>query len=283
MENKFNIFKSKYANRAKHKSDDFCCLKIENLCVNFGKVKVLNNINLHIHCGELTTIMGPNGAGKTSLFRALINDTPFTGKIKYTDASDESVGHPIIGYVPQKLHINQNTPANVIDLFSSCLSNIPIWCFNTKKIKNLSYDLLSRVKAEHLMNRKLCSLSGGELQRVLLAISLYPLPNVLLLDEPVSGVDNDGLKLFYNIVSELRHSLDLSIILITHDLTLVEKYSDRIIILNNKEIKFSGSCEELKNETTFKNELNSQDLFVLELRKQLLFKDYSQQYDAKNK
>jgi zinc transport system ATP-binding protein len=91
---------------------------------------------------------------------------------------------------------------------------------------------LSRVKAEHLIKRRLGALSGGELQRVLLALALDPVPDILLLDEPVSGIDHNGLEMFYNTVSDLRNNYDLSIILISHDLDLVYRYADRVVLLN---------------------------------------------------
>ncbi|HEX3027735.1 MAG TPA: ATP-binding cassette domain-containing protein, partial [Clostridia bacterium] len=102
-----------------------------------------------------------------------------------------------------------------------------------------------RVEAEHLANRKLGALSGGELQRVLLALALDPIPDLLLLDEPVSGIDQNGLKLFYKTVSELRENYDLSVILVSHDLPLVAQFADRVVFINNKTVECCGNAKEV--------------------------------------
>jgi len=239
-----------------HNASNFCCLKIENLSITFGKTKILDKINLHTHCGELTAIIGPNGAGKTTLFKAIIGEIPFKGSLKYVDANNKHANTPKIGYVPQKLYFDKDIPASVFDLFSANLTNAPIWLFQKTRIKDLSLQLLKKVNAEHLINKKIGALSGGELQRILLALSLHSSPNLLLLDEPIAGVDQDGMALFYNIVSDLRKTHDLSIIIITHDLPLISKYADRLIYLNH-EIKFAGTFETLKKEQSLEKEIGS--------------------------
>ena len=103
---------------------------------------------------------------------------------------------------------------------------------------------LARDHAEHLIDRRLGALSGGELQRVLLALALDPLPDLLLLDEPVSGVDQNGLELFYEILAELREQEDMSILLISHDLNMVARHADQVVLLN-KAVVTSGTPEEV--------------------------------------
>jgi zinc transport system ATP-binding protein len=248
-----NKFQKFFSN---HDSSNFCCLKIENLSISFGRTKILEDINIHTHCGELTAIVGPNGAGKTTLFKAIIGEIPFKGTLKYVDANNKSANRPKIGYVPQKLYFDKDIPASVLDLFTASFSKHPVWLFKKEKTKDLCLNLLDRVKGEHLINKKIGSLSGGELQRVLLAISLHPSPNLLLLDEPVSGIDQDGMALFYDIVSNLRETHDLSIIIITHDLPLISKYADNLIFLD-KEIKYSGTFEDLRNEKDLDKKIGS--------------------------
>ena len=102
---------------------------------------------------------------------------------------------------------------------------------------------LARVHAEHLIDRRLGALSGGELQRVLLALALDPMPDLLLLDEPVSGVDQNGLELFYEIVADLREKEDMAIILISHDLNMVAKHADQVVLLNKGVICFGTPDE----------------------------------------
>ena len=223
-----------------------CCTKIENFGVAKGSMRILENVNMHIHCGELTAVIGPNGAGKSTLLKALLGEVQHTGELKYLDSKGTRSGHPIIGYVPQQLSFDTGTPTSVLDLFTACLSGKPAWLFKPAGVKRKAIEGLAKVKAEHLIDRRLGALSGGELQRVLLALALEPVPNLLLLDEPVSGMDQGGLELFYKTVSEVRKNYDLSIILVSHDLEFVAKYADRVILLNRTVIA-SGTPQTVFN------------------------------------
>lgn len=209
-----------------------CCTKIKDFSVTFGKTKVLWDVNLHIHCGELTAIIGPNGAGKSTLLKALLGEIKHDGELKFMDAKGSKGGNPIIGYVPQKLDFDSGSPTSVLDLFTASRENIPVWLFTTKGLRKRALERLERVKAAHLIDRRLGALSGGELQRVLLALALEPVPQILLLDEPVSGIDQNGLELFYDTLAELKENYDLSIILVSHDLDLVMQHADRVVLLN---------------------------------------------------
>ncbi|HEX3011952.1 MAG TPA: metal ABC transporter ATP-binding protein [Syntrophomonadaceae bacterium] len=222
-----------------------CCTRIENFGVIRSNYEILKNVNLHIHCGDLTAVIGPNGAGKSTLLKAIAGDISHTGKITFLDAKNEHTGRPVVGYVPQKLDIDYSSPTSVYDLFAAAESNLPVWCFHSRKVYENTCRSLSRVRAEHLINRRLGQLSGGELQRVMLALALEPLPDLLLLDEPVSGVDQNGLQLFYEMVSALRSEYDLSIILVSHDLKLVAEYADRVAFINNKTVECCGTPREV--------------------------------------
>jgi zinc transport system ATP-binding protein len=221
-----------------------CCTQIENFNVIVGRTKILHDVNLHIHCGELTALMGPNGAGKSMLLKAILGEVKHSGELKYYDAKGIRSGHPLIGYVPQHLNFDLSSPTSVLDLFTACLTKIPSWITSPRNIRDRVNQSLERVKASCLINRRLGSLSGGELQRVLLALAIEPVPDLLLLDEPVSGMDHNGLRLFYDLVSDLRKHYDLSIILVTHDFGLIEKYADRVILLNGTVI-CSGTPKEV--------------------------------------
>lgn len=216
-----------------NKHSGLCCTQIENFNVKIGKNEILKDINLHIHCGELTAIIGPNGAGKSTLLKAIIGDIKHTGSLFYAAEDGTHFGKPIIGYVPQYLTFDITTPTSVFDLFVACKSNYPTFIKTPKRFKDEIIKSLDKVSASSLIDKRIGSLSGGELQRVLLALALEPIPNILLLDEPVSGIDRNGLEVFYNVVSELRRKYDLTIILISHDFDLVAKYADRVILLNN--------------------------------------------------
>ena len=209
-----------------------CCTKIENFSVKLGNTQILKDVNLHIHCGELTSIIGPNGAGKSTLLKSILGEIKHDGVLKFVGKNDKSYKEPLIGYVPQYLTFDPSTPISVLDLFTACKSTKPSWLKPKKKFREHVIESLSKVKVSHLIDRKLGGLSGGELQRVLLALALEPIPNILLLDEPVSGVDQNGLELFYQILMEIKSEYDLSIILVSHDLDLVNKYSDRVALIN---------------------------------------------------
>ena len=214
------------------KCNNLCCTKIENFSVKLGNNQILKDVNLHIHCGELTSLIGPNGAGKSTLLKAILGEIKHDGVLKFMGQNDSTYNEPIIGYVPQYLTFDTSTHISVLDLFMSCKTS-HISLFNSrKKYRESVIESLSRVKVSHLIDRRLGALSGGELQRVLLALALDPIPNILLLDEPVSGVDQNGLELFYQILMDIKKDYDLSIILVSHDLDLVYKYSDRVALVN---------------------------------------------------
>lgn len=231
---------------------NLCCTRIENLGVTKGNVTILENVNIHIHCGELTAIIGPNGGGKTTLLKALLGEVPYTGEFRYLDAMGDRSGEPVIGYVPQHLDFDAGIPASVSDLFVASLSRKPAWLMKPGSIRKRAGEGLSKVNAGHLLDRRLGALSGGELQRVLLALALDPVPNLLLLDEPVSGIDQGGLELFYNTVAELRHNYDLSIILVSHDFELVYRHADRVVLLNRTVITSGPPQQVFNDERTLK-------------------------------
>ena len=240
------MFKTILHHRASSGGDcaKLCCTKIEDFSVRIGRTDIFSHVNIHIHCGQLTAVIGPNGAGKSTLLRAILGEVPHTGVLHYVDAKGKHTGHPIIGYVPQYLRFDVSSPTSVMDLFMACLSQRPVWLCSSKKLRPRVLRSLARVKAEYLIDRRLGAISGGELQRVLLALALDPMPDLLLLDEPVSGVDQNGLELFYDIVADLREKEDMAIILISHDLNLVATHADQVVLLN-KEVVCSGTPEEV--------------------------------------
>lgn len=221
-----------------------CCTKLEGFTVRIGSLTIFEHVNLHVHCGQLTALIGPNGAGKSTLLKAILGEVRHEGNLHYVDAKGKHTGHPVIGYVPQYLRFDLSAPTTVLDIFMACLSRRPVWLFPAKSLRPRVQRSLARVRADHLIDRRLGALSGGELQRVLLALALEPMPDLLLLDEPVSGVDQNGLALFYDIVSELRAQEDISIILISHDLNMVAKHADQVVLMN-RGVVMSGTPEEV--------------------------------------
>lgn len=198
-----------------------------------GARPVLESINLHMHCGELTAIIGPNGAGKTTLLRAMIGDLPHTGSLRFIHHGNIENAKPLrMGYVPQKVDIDATSPTTVMDLFAASLAGWPVWLGTRALTRRQTRECLALVGAESLAERKLAELSVGQLQRVFLALALVPVPELLLLDEPVAGVDRAGTELFYQVVSRMRTDFDLSILLVSHDLAAAASVADRMILLN---------------------------------------------------
>jgi len=199
--------------------------------------EVLHNISLHLHCGEMTAIIGPNGAGKTTLFKAILSQVPYHGTIAFTDAAGSRMGKPRIGYVPQHLQVEPLAPATVLDFVGAALSSFPAF-LPSKQKRKLVEKTLQKTGAEKLLDRRLGALSGGEAQRVLLALALNPKPDLLLLDEPVSGIDASGLHTFYRILDQIRRDYDISIMLISHDFAFVRRYADTAVLLNRRVLEY---------------------------------------------
>ncbi len=230
------------------RSCGYCCTKLVKLGVTFGQNRILEDVNLHVHCGQFTAVIGPNGAGKTTLLKAILGEVPHTGHVHFIDSAGQRPDRPLLGYVPQKLEFDATAPVSVRDLFAGAAGRRPVWLGIGRNDRSRAKEVLDTVQAGHLLDRKLGQLSGGELQRVLLAMAITPVPNLLLLDEPVSGVDLAGIELFYKMVSQLRRDYHLSIILVSHDLATVAQFADRIVFLNRTVIADGTPRQVLSNQ-----------------------------------
>ena len=210
-----------------------CCTRLVDVGVKLGDTPILERINLHMHCGELTALIGPNGGGKTTLFRALVGELPHSGALRFIHHGNVENARPLrIGYVPQKLELDATSPTTVLDLFAGATSRWPLWLWVPRQVREEARRVLTVVGAESLLTRKLAQLSVGQLQRVLLALALTPVPELLLLDEPMAAMDQAGIELFYQTVSQLRQHYDLSILLVSHDLLAAGRVADRMLFLN---------------------------------------------------
>lgn len=209
-----------------------CCLRIADLSVKIGNQAILNNINLHAHCGEMIAIIGPNGAGKSTLLKAILGQQDSTGVVSFSVPGQRN-RKPAIGYVPQSPTFDPGDPITVADLFACCMSKRPAFLGLSKKMREKVEECLERVRGENLIDKRVGTLSGGELQRVLLALALEPLPNILILDEPLSGVDVEGISMLMDMLDEIRQVYDLSILMTTHDFATLEMYADQVILLDH--------------------------------------------------
>lgn len=147
-----------------------CSVKIEELSVRKGSTEILNQVNLTANHGEILALIGRNGAGKTTLLKAILGQTPYSGRISYFNCQGKRIDRPRIGYVPQFLAFDRSTPVTVEDLFCANRSRIPVWMSHGKKRQKEAESLLEKVGGTGLFRKKLGALSGGELQRVLLPL-----------------------------------------------------------------------------------------------------------------
>ena len=227
------------------------CIRINHLGVTIGEQQILSDVNLHIHCGTLTVLIGRNGAGKSTLIRAILNDIPHTGSIEFKDRENGHIQKLKIGYVPQNLNIEKSTPVSVYDMIARYQSNRPVFLYKSKKLYQEITESLKMFEAEHLIDKQVCNLSGGELQRVLLSMAVMDEPNLLLLDEPVSGIDQNGMELFYRNIEYLKENFDLAVLLISHDLDYVRKYADHVVLIDGK-VLTQGTPKEVYDSDAFK-------------------------------
>ena len=222
---------------------DSCCLKVQNVSVKIGGDKILKNVNIHVHCGQMVALIGPNGAGKSTLLKALLGEREFDGNIIFS-APGSRRAKARIGYVPQSPNFDPGDPVSVSDLFACCLSRRPAFLGASKSDRELILECLERVHGEDLIDKRVGTLSGGELQRVLLALALEPMPNILILDEPLSGVDIEGQTGLMDMLDEIRKDFDLSILMTTHDFSMLPRYADRVVLIDH-EVKCQGTADEV--------------------------------------
>lgn len=199
-------------------------LEVSNLNVKFQDRLVLEGVSFKVKTGTTLAIVGPNGAGKTVLFRALLNLIPYTGEIRWAQGVK-------IGYVPQRLSAG-DVPISVEEFLSF------------KKAANIEKSLRAvRLEEEGLLDRPLGVLSGGQLQRVLIAWALIDEPKVLLFDEPTTGVDLDSEEAIYEMLNELEREHGITVLLISHDVHIIRDYSEHMLALNRRVICFAESEE----------------------------------------
>lgn len=205
-------------------------LTVDTLKVEFNNHVILDDVSFEIVRDDTLAIIGPNGAGKSVLFRALLGLVPYTGKIEW--AKDAR-----IGYVPQKLSIAKDIPLTVSEFLHFKESD--------KKVIHQALESVGFLKeATHIhddkrvLETRMGALSGGELQRVLIAYALLGDPNVLLFDEPTAGVDVAGEETVYSLIHKLQKDEDLTIIFISHELQVVNQYATNVLCLNREKICF---------------------------------------------
>ena len=167
--------------------EGLCCLELKNVGVTMGTDELLREVSFHLHCGEIAALIGPNGAGKSTLFNAILGQLPHSGSIGF-QRSDGAKSRPVIGYVPQSPTFDRGDPVSVLDFFAAAVGDWPVFLPIPRKLRERVGACLARTHAEGLMDKRVGALSGGELQRVLMALALEPLPHILILDKGSSRI-----------------------------------------------------------------------------------------------
>lgn len=227
-----------------------CCLRIQDLSVSIGNQTILKDVNLHVHCGEMVALIGPNGAGKSTLLKAILGQQDHDGVISFSVPGQRNRKMKI-GYVPQSPTFDPGDPVTVADLFACCMSKRPAFLGLSKKMREKVLACLNRVHGEDLIDKRIGTLSGGELQRVLLALALEPLPNILILDEPLSGVDVEGIETLMDMLDEIRQVYDLSILMTTHDFGMLPVYANQVVLIDQG-VVCQGTPNEVLNSDAYR-------------------------------
>ena len=207
-------------------------LDVKNLSVVLDNQIIIENLSFEVEKGDVLTLLGPNGAGKSVLLKTLIGLFPYKGEIEWAKGLK-------IGYVPQRLPFIKDIPINIKDFFKLKNSSEK----ETKEILN------SVGYREGFLEKKIGDLSSGQFQRILIAWGLLGNPQVLLFDEPTTGVDISGEETIYKFLAELKEERNLTILLVTHDLSVVYKFSTNVICLNRQPICFGPPREVLTLES----------------------------------
>lgn len=236
-------------NRSIHSKgcSDSCCLRVQNVSVTLGSEQILKDISLHVHCGEMVALIGPNGAGKSTFLKAVLGQQEYSGVITFSSPGLRHRKPPRIGYVPQSPAFDPGDPFTVADLFACCMARRPVFLGLSKPMEQTVLDCLDRVHGKELLHKRVGTLSGGELQRVLLALALEPLPNILVLDEPLSGVDAEGITTLMDMLDEIRKTYDLSILMTTHDFSTLSRYADQVVLIDRTVLRQGQPSEVLSS------------------------------------
>ena len=210
---------------------DDLVLKVRALSVELEGEKVINNLSFEVKKGDTLTILGPNGAGKTVLLKTLLGLLPYKGEMEWKK-------NIRIGYVPQRLPFIKDIPLSVKDFLKLKKSS-------EKEIEKI---LNSVGLKEALLDKKMGDLSSGQFQRILIAWSLIENPLVLLFDEPTTGIDIEGEETVYRLLARLKRDRELTILLVTHDLSVVYTFSNYVVCLNKQPICYGFPQEVLTPE-----------------------------------
>jgi zinc transport system ATP-binding protein len=221
-------------------------VSLRNVGVDLGGRPILRGVTANIARGSITALIGLNGSGKTTLLRALVNEYPHRGTIQFHCGHDHSRPYPEhVGYVPQRLTLDARLPLTVRDFLALTLSRRPLLFGISRKTAARSQALLERVGVADCLNVPVEGLSGGQLQRMLLGLALEPEPELLLLDEPAAGIDFKDQKKFYELISSINRDTGVTVLLVSHDLNMVQAHAHDVLCLRGGAIQCQGPPGEI--------------------------------------
>lgn len=207
-------------------------VRFENLTVIRAGRVLLDHITAEAPCGGATVLIGPNGAGKTTLLRCLLGEIPYEGTISFCAKNHGACHKPVIGYVPQQLMADSQTPLRVYEFMALSHAKRPIWLGCDSR--SLYREYLTLAGAEKLENQRLGELSGGELRRVLLASALSRHPDLLILDEAEAGVDYRGERMFWQLLHKMRAQFGFTLLMVSHNLPLAAHYATHVLCIKTR-------------------------------------------------
>ena len=228
-------------------------LEVRNLHVAFESNAVLRGVNLSVPRGQLVALIGPNGSGKTTLLRCLLGLQKIdAGDIRIFGESHFRAVADRVGYVPQRIALERSFVLSVREFLALRLRATRHWFWQSQRQTDAAIcQALARIGVESLFDRPLAQLSGGQLQRVLIAFSLLRKPELLLLDEPTAGVDTPGEATFYDLIAQIQAEHHLTVVLVSHDLSMVYRHASWVYALNG-EICCEGSPDAVMNADSLK-------------------------------
>ena len=220
---------------------DDALLSVEDLWVERGRTPILRGLSADVARGRITALIGLNGSGKSTLLRTLLGELPYRGRLRYRCGHDHTRPSPeYVGYVPQKLSLDPRLPLTVRDLMGLALGRRPLFMGLGRRLNARVQASLDRVGVGSLIDLPVDGLSGGQLQRVLLALALDPNPELLLLDEPAAGIDFKTQQGFYELIAELNRATGVTVLLVSHDLQVVGRFAAHVLCLRDGVIHTQG-------------------------------------------
>ncbi len=215
-------------------------VSFHDLRVSRGGRPVLGGVSAELARGQTTALVGLNGSGKSTLLRTILGEFPYSGSIEYRCGHDHSRPRPEhVGYVPQKLNLDPRLPLTVRDLVGVATGRKPWFLGKSRRFDGV-VKRLEQVGVADRLDTPVDGLSGGQLQRVLLALALEPSPELLLLDEPAAGIDYESQEGFYELIAHLSRDTQVAVLIVSHDLAVVSRFAHQVLCLRDGRIAFAG-------------------------------------------